>query len=109
MLKWSGIVLTLSATVGLDYMNESFEQAIKVSPLANAESGKTSVLERLRTTFNQPFYTKGTGTWGQDSSEWFIVFLTTEFASTPRAAGSTDTSPSIQLVYQTFVQDLVRG
>lgn len=99
----------MSPQIGINYLDKNVTKNMKEPVTVDSLGQDSSVLEALRQRARQcnPFDKAGMLRPGIESLEWFLVFLVTEFASTPHNLRQGRNAPDIQKAYSTIVSDLV--
>lgn len=95
--------------MGINYLDKNIAKSLNEPITADSLGQDSLVLEALRQRARlcNPFDKAGMLRPGIESLEWFLVFLVTEFASTPHNLRQGRNAPDIQKAYSTIVSDLV--
>ncbi|KAL9045450.1 MAG: hypothetical protein Q9214_001504 [Letrouitia sp. 1 TL-2023] len=106
--RGDGYLLTMSPHIGINYLDKNVTKNMKEPVTVDSLGQDSSVLEALRQRARlcNPFDKAGMLRPGIESLEWFLVFLVTEFASTPHNLRQGRNAPDIQKAYSTIVSDL---
>ncbi|KAI9771406.1 MAG: hypothetical protein M1839_002796 [Geoglossum umbratile] len=99
-----GCLLTLSAAVGIDYLDKDFPEYLEDPIQCILENDDASAIGRAF----QAFAETGTSTWHRKTVDWFLVYLITEVGVTPHTYRQGHNAVSVVTAYQHVVQDLKR-
>lgn len=84
-------------------MDPSLSKRLEVPVASTLRNASTSAL----TSIHQRFSSGGTTRWPLKSVEWLLIYIITEFESTPNTSFGRGAIPEIQNAYRPVVRDLV--
>ncbi|KAL9584463.1 MAG: hypothetical protein Q9212_002102 [Teloschistes hypoglaucus] len=99
-----GVLLTLSPMAGVNFIDKKMSQHLSEPTHAIFDNENASAPGYVF----QAFADQGTSTWHRRTVEWFLTYLITEVGVTPHACRQGFNAPSIELAYQSVIQDLKR-
>ena len=101
--KSTGVLLTMSAAKGIDYVTRDLAMYLDNSPETICNNPSASALAHLRTHFEAT----GTQMWHKRTVEYFLVFMLTELALTPHNGREGYNAISVLDGFQAVVRSLV--